>query len=215
MYTKEQIKAIASIEPQEFCLKSNVQTLCEFYKWVKEEVTPCTIEKTKKALGLNLRKREDRMKLAHAIAIQLNGGKPDPTPTERKDTLVNLLTKVIALLPPVPPTNGLEDAPGWRLFGSPIYIHELDAGYSALHKTYHPDVNPSPDSTKKMSVINRIYDKLREDWTLKYSPLLPKELITDEIVELAMGVNLEIDPEETWESAKHNYPKTFKVRMRS
>lgn len=201
MFTQENIAAIAALPANAYKFKSNVDQLIAFYKWVRSQWTSKAVQDLAVQNCLNLRKKEDKAKFGWFAAQELARALP---PSPKKETYqsaqtVKVLCQALALLPPVPPTNGLENAPAYQIMGSPIYADELNRNYKQLVQKWHPDLNPSIEAVGRFQTINDIYQTLRAHWFEKYSPLLPIAKIGKENIDRAMSKTFDFAPESFWE----------------
>lgn len=193
--TQEQITAIASLPANAYKFKCHIDNLIAIYKFCREQWTRLAIQELTHVNNLDLRKKEDRAKFGWYAAQELAKALPHVKEPHDYTGTVRVLAQAIALLPPVPPTNKLEDAPVYRVFGRPIYLDELMNAYRKLVKKWHPDTNTSPEAEARFKIITECYADLTKCWFTKYSPLLPLTAIGQENVNRAMAVKLPFTPE--------------------
>ena len=196
MLTQEQITQIAALPFNAYKFKHHIDALLTVYRWVREQWTSKAVKDLCTEYELDLRRKEDRAKFGWFAAKELAKALP-PAPANDSRT-VRVLCQCLALLPPVPPTNGLENATAYRIMGSPIYADELRRNYQALVQKWHPDINPSVEAVGRFQIINEIYQTLRGQWFEKYSPLLPASKIGQENIDRAMGKTFPWSPDSFW-----------------
>lgn len=193
--TQEQIKAIAALPSNAYKFKAHIDGLIEIYQFCRREWTAIAIRELTTTHNLNLRKKEHKAKFGWYAAQELTKALP-PAKEHHCDTgTVKVLAQAIALLPPVPETNGLENAPVYQIFGRPIYLDELMSNYRKLARKWHPDANPSPESEARFKLLTECYSDLTRAWFEKYSPLIPASAIGAENIKRAMAVKLPFSPE--------------------
>ena len=211
-YTQEQIIEIATLPTTAFKFKTHVDTLVDFYRWIRTQWTTSAQTELKRKYSLDLRTKTDRLKFAWYAAKELaqdclppstshcHRAKSKDSPIHPKGEVqtTKILCQAIALLNPLRPTNTLEDAPANRVLGSPISADVLERNYKILAQKWHPDVNPSPEALGRFQLITNIYKALRSQWFAKYSPLIAKEKIGDLAIQLAYAVKLPYPPESFW-----------------
>lgn len=200
MLTQENIAAIAALPANAYKFKCHIDSLIQVYLFCRSQWTTKAIHDLTVEQGLNLRKKEDKAKFGWFAAQELTKALP---PAPKKETYqsaktVKVLCQALALLPPVPPTNGLENAPAYRIMGSPIYADELNRNYKQLVQKWHPDLNPSLEAVGRFQTINEVYQALRAHWFEKYSPLLPIAKIGQENIDRAMNKTFDFTPESFW-----------------
>lgn len=198
MFTQERISEIAALPANAYKFKANIDQLIQFYQWVREQWTTKAVKDLCHENSLDLRRKEDRAKFGWFAAQELVKALP-PAPAESTAAkTVKVLCQAIALLPPVPETNGLENAPAYRIMGRPIYADELNRNYKQLVQKWHPDLNPSVEAVGRFQIINEVYQALRSHWFEKYSPLLPLAKIGKENIDRAMAKTFDFSPESFW-----------------
>lgn len=193
--TQEQIKAIAALPSNAYKFKAHIDGLIEIYQFCRREWTAIAIRELTTTHNLNLRKKEHKAKFGWYAAQELTKALPPAKESHDDAGTVRVLAQAIALLPPVPETNGLEKAPVYRLFGSPIYLDELRNGYKSMAIKWHPDNNPSPEAEARFKILTECYSDLTRAWFEKYSPLIPASAIGAENIKRAMAVKLPFSPE--------------------
>ena len=193
--THEQIKEIASLPSNAYKFKAHIDGLIEVYKFCKDQWTQIAIRDLTTANNLDLRKKEDRAKFGWYAAQELAKALPPAKEHHDDAQTVKVLAQAIALLPPIPETNGLENAPVYRIFGSPVYLDELRNAYRKLATKWHPDGNSDPTSESRFKIITECYSDLTAKWFEKYSPLIPVGTIGKENIARAMAVKLPFTPE--------------------
>lgn len=207
MFTQQQILEIAQQPETAFRFKIHVDTLIQFYQWIREQWTAKSLQEHKAKYGLDCRSTEGKLKLAWLAAKELSTHclTPASEPTFCSDSDSNkevqisrILCQAIALLPPVPKTNGLEKAPAYQIMGEPIYFEELVRNYRQLVSKWHPDYNSSVEAIGRMQLITNIYQELKAEWFTKYSPLIPVERIGQENHHRAMSKQFSWIPESFW-----------------
>ncbi len=205
-YTQEEIIEIATLPTTAFKFKVHVDTLVDFYRWIRSEWTRSAQIELKEKYQLDLRTKGDRLKFAWYAAKELATDRLPPSTSHHDDGRLSnpevqttkILCQAIALLPPLRPTNSLENAPAYRVLGSPISADELVRNYKILARKWHPDLNSSPEALDRFKLVSDIYKTLRSQWFAKYSPLIPKEKIGDRAIQLAYAVKLPYSPESFW-----------------
>ena len=209
MFTTQQIIEIASLPEAAFRFKVHVDTLISFYQWIRSQWTDKSLREHKAKYGLDCRSTEGKLKCAWLAAKELSphylppvsDTKPQPEPisTPIKEVQVSrILCQAIALLPPVPQTNGLEKAPAYQIMGEPIYFDELVRNYRQLVVKWHPDNNSSVEAIGRMQLITSIYQELKANWFTKYSPLIAIEKIGQHNYQRAMSKQFSWTPESFW-----------------
>ncbi len=209
MFTQEKILSLASLPESAFRFKCHVDALISLYKWVREQWTTRAIAEHRSKYKLDCRTTEGKLRFAVTAAKEMSTGVLPPAvtqtqaspPTEdhRDIQTSRILCQAIALLKPVPPTNGVEKSPSFRIMGSPIYIDELVRNYKQLITKWHPDMNPSIEAVGRMQLINQIYKDLKSQWFQKYSPLIPIENLGEHNLQLAMSKTFPWSPESFWQ----------------
>ena len=220
-YTPQQIIEIATLPESAFRLQATISQLTKFYVWIKETWTKQAIQSLAKQHELNLRSHENQAKFAWYAAQllaselpALPGSNSDVTAScsESKELqsepmtsdciesqIVRVLATALALLPPVPETNGLEFAPAYQIMGNPIYVDELDRNYIELARRWHPDRNSHHEAIIRFQMIADIYKNLRSHWHEKYSPLIPLSRLGTENLQSAMSAVFDFDPASFWQ----------------
>ena len=200
MFTTEEITAIAALPANAYKFKHHIEALLSVYRWVREQWTAKAVKDLAHQHGLDLRKRDDRAKFGWFAAQELAQSLPKALPASPhpETKTVKFLCQAIALLPPVPQTNGLEKTPAYQILGEPIYADELHRNYKQLIQKWHPDNNPSVEAVGRFQVIDQIYKALRSHWFEKYSPLIPLEKIGQENLEKAKAAHFDWSPESFW-----------------
>ena len=208
MFTSLQIIEIASLPESAFRYKCHVEALINLYKWVREQWTTKAVTEHRNKYNLDCRTTVGKLKFALFAAKEMSQDCLPYTDTQTESNPVNsnketqtsrLLCQALALLKPVPPTNGVEKSPSFRIMGSPVYIDELVRNYKQLILKWHPDMNPSVEAVGRMQLINQIYKDLKSQWFQKYSPLIPIEKIGEHNLQLAMSKTFPWSPESFWE----------------
>jgi hypothetical protein len=196
--TQDQIQEIASLPSNAYKFKAHIDGLIDVYRFCRDQWTRIAIQELTHINNLDLRKKEDRAKFGWHAAQELAKALP-PVKESHNDTgTVKVLAQAIALLPPVPETNGLENAPVYRIFGSPVYLDELRNGYKALAIKWHPDNNSNPEAEARFKMLTETYSDLTRSWFEKYSPLIAKAAIGEGNIKRAMSVKLQFTPESFW-----------------
>ncbi len=193
--TQDQITAIAALPANAYKFKAHIDGLINVYRFCKDQWTRIAIQELTHINNLDLRKKEDRAKFGWYAAQELTKALPPAKEIHNDTGTVRVLAQAIALLPPVPETNGLENAPVYRLFGRPVYLDELRNGYKAMAIKWHPDNNPSPEAEARFKVLTECYSDLTRSWFEKYSPLIPLAAIGEGNIKRAMAVKLPFAPE--------------------
>ncbi len=215
MFTQEKILSIASLPESAFRFKCHVDALIALYKWVREQWTTRAIAEHRNKYELDCRTTEGKLRFALTAARELSQGVLPPvvaetpsassTENNREIQASRILSQAIALLP-YTPTNGLENAPAYRVLGSPISAYSLVENYKILAKKWHPDINPNPEASARFDLISDIYRTLKGNWFSRYSPLIAKEKFVDAqgipnfntIYQAAYSVKLRFSPESFW-----------------
>ena len=213
MYTTEEIAAIAAIPDTAFKYKQQFQSLLDFYLWIKDTWTATAIKQLATDNSLSLRGHENKAKFARLAAQTMliesqpvlcpsqpenEDSDPNPTNHSNQDSQTVRILAIALTLPPVPKTNGLENAPAWKILGSPIYRIELEQNFKKLLWYWHPDKNADPSAKDRMSLICAIYRLLSMHWEAKYDPLLPIEKLNKLAIERAMQKTFDWTPESFW-----------------
>ena len=204
MFTDQQIIEIAALPATCFKFKAHVETLVGFYKWIRQQWTVSAQNELKTRHNLDLRQKTDRLKFAWHAAKELSqdclppAKEDSPIHPKAESQLAKILCQAIALLPPSPPTNGIEKAPAYKIMGEPVYADELVRNYKLLAKKWHPDNNPSVEAVGRFQLIQNIYITMRKDWFAKYSPFIPKERLGDKAFQLAYAKTFDWTPESFW-----------------
>jgi hypothetical protein len=201
MFTQEEIVTIAQLPETAFRFKTQVDSLLSFYSWIREQWTAKAIADHRAKYELNCRSTEGKLRFAWYAAKELSQNCLPPIPEPEKnrdDKTIKVLATAIALLNPVPPTNGLEKSPPFQVMGEPIYFDELVRNYRVLAQKFHPDNNPSLEAIGRFQLVNEIYSALKKDWFTKYSPLIPLEKIGKDNLQRAMQKELSFSPQSFW-----------------
>lgn len=203
MYTEQQITEIAALPATCFKFKSHVDTLLGFYAWIRQQWVPSAQTELKTRHNLDLRQKADRLRFAWYAAKELATDCLPPVSEEvvnpkGESQVAKILCQAIALLPPVPPTNGIEKAPAYQIMGEPVYADELVRNYKLLAKKWHPDNNPSLEAVGRFQLITSIYSTMKKDWFSKYSPFIPKERLGDKAFQMAYAKQFPWTPESFW-----------------
>ena len=209
MFTTEQIQQIASLPESAFRFRCHVDALMSLYKWIREQWTTKAIAEHRSKYELDCRSTQGKLKFALFAAKEMSQSVLPPVITEqdtsptteqyREMQTSRILCQAIALLPPVPRTNGLEKSPAYRVMGEPVYVDELVRNYKQLITKWHPDVNSSVEAIGRIQLITQIYQQLKSQWFQKYSPLIPLEKIGQHNLQLAMSQQLPWSPSSFWE----------------
>ena len=209
MLTQEKIVEIASLPESAFRYKRHVEALLNLYKWVREQWTIKAISEHRSKYELDCRTTEGKLKFALYAARELSQECLPPasnetveaSATSRDSALTQtskILCQALALLPPVPKTNGLEKTPAYQVLGEPIYIDELLRNYKQLAVKWHPDNNETVEAVGRFQLITKIYQELKTNWLTKYSPLIPIERLGKENLERARSKEMPWSPESFW-----------------
>ena len=209
MYTKEQILEIASLPESAFRFKCHVHALINLYKWVRKQWTAKAITEHRTKYELDCRTTEGKLRFALFAAKELSTGLLPPaladshtsptTEQHRQIQTSRILCQAIALLPPVPQTNGLEKSPAYQVMGEPVYVDELVRNYKQLVVKWHPDNNKSVEAIGRIQLITQIYQELKSQWFTKYSPLIPLDKIGIDNLQLAMSQQFPWSSQSFWE----------------
>ncbi len=215
MFTSDEIISIASLPESAFRFRHHVDALMSLYKWVREQWTPKAISEHRTKYELDCRTTEGKLKFALTAAKEMSQDifppvctettSPSNTENNREIQTSRILSQAIALLP-YTPTNGLENAPAYRVLGSPLSADSLVENYKILAKKWHPDINPNSEARARFDLISEIYRTLKKNWFSRYSPLIPKEKFVDSqgvpnfntIYNAAYSVKLDFPPESFW-----------------
>lgn len=215
-FSDEIILKLAQLPETAFKFKVHIDSLVAFYCFVREQWTATAIADLKSRHNLNLRSTEGKAKLAwyaaqewvkclppsvtsYQSSVISEEVKPIEVATTEAKT-VKVLCQAIALLNPVPETNGLEDAPAYAIMGNPIYLDELRRNYFKLASKWHPDRNPNnPEASDRFALISAIYKELDAQWLTKYSPLIPISKIGKDNVDRAFNKKFAFSPESFWQ----------------
>ncbi len=207
MLTNQEINEIASLPETAFRFKVHVDALMEFYQWIREQWTAKSLAEHKAKYNLDCRTTEGKLRCAWYAAKELSIHSLPPSSERVSEPQTNpikevqisrILCQTIALLPPVPKTNGLEKAPAYQILGEPIYFDELVRNYRQLVVKWHPDYNSSVEAVGRIQLITSIYQELKAEWFTKYSPLIPLEKIGKENHHRAMSKQFPWIPESFW-----------------
>lgn len=199
MLTQENIAAIAALPANAYKFKAHINSLIAVYQFCRQQWTAKAIHDLTVKQNLNLRKKEDKAKFGWFAAQELVKALPPVTEHQSETKTVKVLCQALALLPPVPETNGLENTPAYCIMGRPVYADELNRNYKQLVQKWHPDLNPSLEAVGRFQTINEVYQALRAHWFEKYSPLIPISKIGKENVERAMKQQFPWTPESFWQ----------------
>jgi hypothetical protein len=208
MLTQEEITAIALLPENCFKYKQHFDNLIALYQFCKSQWTARAVKHLAHENALDLRRKDDRAKFGWLASKELVLSlPPSPTPItevatpkpDHSDQTDKMLCQAIALLNPVPTTNGLEKAPVYQLMGEPVYLDELVRNYRVLARRWHPDRNDDPTSLMRFQVINEVYTDLSGKWFEKYSPLIDRSVIGEANIARAMAVKLPFTPESFWD----------------
>ncbi|WP_049802829.1 J domain-containing protein [Gloeothece verrucosa] len=118
---------------------------------------------------------------------------------KREAQVVKVLATAIAYLPPVPPTNGLEQTPPYCILGKPIYFDELVRNYKILAQKWHPDLCSHREAKDRFQLVTAIFKELRDGWFKKYSPLIAACTIGSENLKRARNKTFPFTAESFWE----------------
>lgn len=208
MFDDKTILQLAQLPETAFKFKSHIDNLIAFYVWLKDQWTAQAIADLKSRHDLNLRSTEGKAKLAWYAAQEWAESVTSyqlPVTEEVKSIeasieakTVKVLCQAIALLPPIPPTNGLEAAPAYAIMGNPVYLDELRRNYIKLASKWHPDRNSSPEAGDRFALVSAIYKEMDSQWLSKYSPLIPISKIGKENIERAFNKKFQFSPESFW-----------------
>lgn len=206
MYTTDEIAAIAAMPDTAFKYKQQFQSLLNFYLWIRDNWTATAIKELASENGLSLRSHLNQAKFARLAAqIIVAESQPVlcpqiecPNPIEPIEPDNAEIIRPIALISPTPLTNGLENAPAWKILGSPISRTELEQNFKKLLWYWHPDKNSDPSAEDRMSLIASIYRLLTLHWEAKYSPLLPARKLNSIAISRAMDKTFDWSPESFW-----------------
>lgn len=197
-FTQDQIQAIATLPANAYKFKAHIDNLIAIYRWCREQWTSKAIKDLTAENNLDLRRKEDRAKFGWFAAQELAKALPPAPQRQQESKSVKVLCQAIALLNPVPTTNGLENAPAYKIMGSPIYADELRRNYELLVRKWHPDVNQSLEAVGRFQLITELYRTLRDKWFEKYSPLIPGDRLGKENLQRAMDKSFPWSPESFW-----------------
>ncbi len=215
MFTQQEILEIAALPETAFRFRCHVDALISLYKWVREQWTAKAIAEHRHKYELDCRTTEGKLRFALTAARELSQGVLPPviaetssassTDNNRDVQTSRILSQAIALLP-YTPTNGLENAPAYRVLGSPISADSLVENYKILAKKWHPDLNTNPEASERFDLISDIYQTLKGNWFTRYSPLIAKEKFRNAqgipnfntIYQAAYSVKLRFSPESFW-----------------
>mgnify|MGYP006432640487 CR=1 FL=1 len=80
--------------------------------------------------------------------------------------------------------NGMERAPIFKVFGSPIDLDQLNRNYRTLRMRHHPDVSPysEVEAEERFHWLGQAYTKLCENWS-RFDPKsveIPRERINSQ-----------------------------------
>ncbi len=198
-YTPEQLLELTTAQLR---YQSTVNSLTEFYGYIKQLWSKSAIKKLATENNLNLRVTQDKLRFAQIAAeIELDNysiADPQQLQAELETTKAELVTakqtikkqeKAIALLKAGKPLNGRENTPIFKVFGSPTTKDMLVSNYRKLRVKEHPDASsyPSDVAAQRFAFIKSAYVALLNGWDEKYCPTL---LITQEELTKAIAAKL-------------------------
>jgi len=218
-YTLEELETITSLNPAH---KQAIDTLLSFYQFIRSTWTASAIAQLKQSHDLDLRRKQDRLQLAHfAAREELDFARSLPeglqpiadlpadhhsppaeveteTESERYARLekFTLLLLTGRILPSGQPLNGTQDAPAMRILGSPKTLTELEYNYKQLLKHHHPDISPfsTEEAQARFTYIRKLYQLTRKCWeTLK-----PTVVISAETLQHRLKARVPYSPESFW-----------------
>ena len=198
-YTPEQLLELATAQLR---YQSTVNSLTEFYGYIKQLWSKSAIKKLATENNLNLRVTQDKLRFAQIAAeIELDNysitenrqlqAELEITKAElayAKETIVQQ-EKAIALLKAGKPLNGRENTPIFKVFGSPTTKDMLISNYRKLRVKEHPDASsyPSDVAAQRFAFLKAAYTALLNGWVDKYDPTLP---ISEEELSKAIAAKL-------------------------
>ncbi|QDZ41619.1 J domain-containing protein (plasmid) [Euhalothece natronophila Z-M001] len=219
-YTLEQLETITSLNPAH---KQAIETLLSFYQFIRSTWTASAIAQLKQAHDLDLRRKQDRLQLAHLAAreeldfarslpqglepladlppeTQYQPETPETAESEsdryarlEKFTLLLLTGRI---LPSGQPLNGTQDAPAMRILGSPKTLTELEYNYKQLVKHHHPDISPfsTEEAQARFTYVRKLYQLTRRCW----EQLNPTATISQETLQHRLKARVPYSPESFW-----------------
>lgn len=218
-YTLEQLEIITSLNPAH---KQAIETLLSFYQFIRSTWTASAIAQLKQAHDLDLRRKQDRLQLAHFAAkeelefqrslpagVEPAGEIPEAgdkeqavAETEPESSRYARLEKFTLLLltgrilPSGPPLNGTEEAPAMRILGSPKTLTELEVNYKQLIKHHHPDVSPfsREEAHARFTYLRKLYQLTRKCW----EQLKPTAIISQKTLQHRLRARVPYSPESFW-----------------
>lgn len=216
-YTLEQLETITSLNPAH---KQAIETLLSFYQFIRSTWTASAIAQLKQAHDLDLRRKQDRLQLAHLAAREeLDFARSLPQGLERLADLppetqyqpeiaesesdryarlekFTLLLLTGRILPSGQPLNGTQDAPAMRILGSPKTLTELEYNYKQLVKHHHPDLSPfsAEEAQARFTYVRKLYQLTRRCW----EQLKPTATISQETLQHRLKARVPYSPESFW-----------------
>jgi len=222
-YSLEQLEEITTLNPAH---QQAVEALIGFYQFVRSTWTANAIAQLKQVHDLDLRRKQDRLQLAHFAArreldfarslpeglqplADLPAEKNDQQATAETETETEsaseryarlekftLLLLTGRILPSGPPLNGTQEAPAMRVLGSPKTLTELEANYKQLVKHHHPDI--SPFSTEEAQARFTYLRKLYQLTRKCWDQLKPTAIISQQTLQHRLQGRVPYSPESFW-----------------
>ncbi|NBD32499.1 MAG: hypothetical protein GVY17_05910 [Cyanobacteria bacterium] len=222
-YSLEQLEEITTLNPAH---QQAVEVLLGFYQFVRSTWTANAIAQLKDAHDLDLRRKQDRLQLAHFAAREeldfarslpqglqpvadLPPEKDDQPATPKVETETEsaserysrlekftLLLLTGRILPSGQPLNGTQEAPAMRILGSPKTLTELEYNYKQLVKHHHPDI--SPFSTEEAQARFTYIRKLYQLTRKCWEQLKPTAIISQQTLQHRLQARVPYSPESFW-----------------
>jgi hypothetical protein len=185
-YSVEQLEDLISLNPFH---QIAVRPLLNFYAWVRQTWQLCEIARVQKALGLDLRRPLNKLKLAQEIArLELEqqralpaAPQPQQLPSVTRATPAQVVAEEWAsrlrqwenfsrllllgrILAGIEKTNGTEHSDSFRCCGSPVTLEELKARRKYLLAAAHPDRSGLPDAEVRFQFVKVLVDGAIQNW---------------------------------------------------
>ncbi|WP_319418876.1 hypothetical protein [Pleurocapsa sp. FMAR1] len=196
-YTSEQLLELATA-PLRY--QTTVDSLLEFYGYIKQLWSRQAIKSLAHQHDLNLRITQDKLQFAQiAASIELDSYvEPSQLEAELETVKQELVSaketikkqeKAIALLKAGKPLNGRQETPIFKVFGQPTTKDMLVSNYRKLRVKEHPDASsyPSDIASQRFAFLKSAYVGLLNGWDEKYNPTLT---ITQEELTKAIAAKL-------------------------
>jgi hypothetical protein len=185
-YSVEQLEELVLLNPYH---QAAIAPLLSFYQWLRQTWQSCEIVKVRESLGLDLRRRSDKLVLAQSIAErelehqrslpaapQLQALPPFtraiPTQSVAEEWALRLrqwenfsrLLLLGRILAAPATTNGTEHSESFRCMGSPVTLEQLKSRRKSLLAASHPDHSGLPDAEVRFGFMKAIVDTSIQNW---------------------------------------------------